>query len=68
MKTADFFFRSKNLPIHLKLFSRFGKPTILDISETDQEKIMDLVKTRHNEIKAGTWENMHDRSIFEEDK
>lgn len=47
---------------------RFGKPTILDISETDQEKIMDLVKTRHNEIKAGTWENIQDRSIFEEDK
>lgn len=47
---------------------RFGKPTVIDICDTDQEKIMDLVKSRHDEIKADTWKNIHDRSIFQEDK
>ena len=51
------------------LTNRFGKPTVIDISDNeDQAKVMEMIASKHEEIKPGTWKSIHDRSIFEEDK
>ncbi|XP_045157531.1 IQ motif and ankyrin repeat domain-containing protein 1-like [Mercenaria mercenaria] len=47
---------------------RFGKPHIIDVSDTDQSKAMDMVRDTYNEIYKGLWDDIMDRSIMDFEK
>jgi len=47
---------------------KFGKPLVLIISDTDQEKIMGLIEEKINGISAGLYNALMDRSVMEPEK
>ncbi|KAH3809220.1 IQ motif and ankyrin repeat domain-containing protein 1-like [Dreissena polymorpha] len=46
---------------------KFGKPAVLDISDSDQEKIMDVASEKYNEIYPECWTDLMDHSIMKDD-
>ncbi|WAR23052.1 IQAK1-like protein [Mya arenaria] len=46
---------------------KHGKPNILDVSDTDQEKILDVAQGKYEEIYPGCWQDMLDLSISQDE-
>ena len=47
---------------------RFGKPCILDISGTEQDKILCLAEEKYNAIYPECWNDLMDQSIMADEE
>ncbi|KAL4221669.1 hypothetical protein ACF0H5_019926 [Mactra antiquata] len=65
--TSQLEFQTEPLRRALQGSLKYGKPHVIDISDIDQEKALDLIRRQYNEIYDGCWEDLLNMKITDED-